>query len=77
MLHGGQSLRVFKQWCHDPKNMILMPGWGSFCNWFSTSNFRYCVAGTVGAKVINGMKKVDIEGKTVSNYLFEVSNNLS
>ncbi|CAJ0930060.1 unnamed protein product, partial [Mesorhabditis belari] len=50
MLHGGQSLRVFKQWCHDPKNMIIMPG--------------YCVAGTLGAKVINGMKKVDIEGKT-------------
>ena len=47
MLHGGQSLRVFKKWCTDPKNMIIMPG--------------YCVAGTVGAKVINGMKKIEIE----------------
>uniref|UniRef100_A0A914CDW6 Integrator complex subunit 11 n=1 Tax=Acrobeloides nanus TaxID=290746 RepID=A0A914CDW6_9BILA len=47
MLHGGQSLRVFKKWCTDPKNMIIMPG--------------YCVAGTVGAKVINGMKKIEID----------------
>ncbi|CAJ0577099.1 unnamed protein product, partial [Mesorhabditis spiculigera] len=49
MLHGGQSLRVFKQWCDNPKNMIIMPG--------------YCVAGTVGAKVIGGVKKIEIEGR--------------
>ncbi|KAK6020142.1 hypothetical protein OSTOST_14210, partial [Ostertagia ostertagi] len=49
MLHGGQSLKVFRKWCHDPRNMIIMPG--------------YCVAGTVGAKVISGMKKIEIEGK--------------
>ncbi|KJH44442.1 NC domain protein [Dictyocaulus viviparus] len=49
MLHGGQSLKVFRKWCHDPKNLIIMPG--------------YCVAGTVGAKVISGMKKIEIEGK--------------
>ncbi|KAI1707173.1 beta-Casp domain-containing protein [Ditylenchus destructor] len=50
MLHGGQSLRVFKKWCGDEKNMIIMPG--------------YCVAGTIGAKVINGAKKVEIEGRS-------------
>ncbi|VDO79041.1 unnamed protein product [Heligmosomoides polygyrus] len=49
MLHGGQSLKVFRKWCHDPRNLIIMPG--------------YCVAGTVGAKVISGMKKIEIEGK--------------
>ncbi|PAV66533.1 hypothetical protein WR25_22543 [Diploscapter pachys] len=49
MLHGGQSLKVFRKWCSDSKNMIIMPG--------------YCVAGTVGAKVINGQKKIEIEGK--------------
>ncbi|CAL2031369.1 hypothetical protein CAEBREN_05882 [Caenorhabditis brenneri] len=49
MLHGGQSLKVFKKWCSDPINMIIMPG--------------YCVAGTVGAKVINGEKRIEIDGK--------------
>uniref|UniRef100_A0A183TYC5 Integrator complex subunit 11 n=2 Tax=Toxocara canis TaxID=6265 RepID=A0A183TYC5_TOXCA len=49
MLHGGQSLRVFKRWCSDEKNMVIMPG--------------FCVAGTVGAKVIAGAKKIEIEGK--------------
>ncbi|CAB3404409.1 unnamed protein product [Caenorhabditis bovis] len=49
MLHGGQSLKVFKKWCGDPRNMIIMPG--------------YCVAGTVGARVINGEKRIEIEGK--------------
>lgn len=48
MLHGGQSLRVFKRWAPDENNMIIMPG--------------YCVAGTVGHKVINGAKKIDGEG---------------
>ncbi|KAI3413813.1 hypothetical protein GPALN_011294 [Globodera pallida] len=50
MLHGGQSLKVFKKWCGDERNSIIMPG--------------YCAPGTVGAKVINGAKKVDIDGKS-------------
>ncbi|CAD5216898.1 unnamed protein product [Bursaphelenchus xylophilus] len=49
MLHGGQSLRIFKKWCGDEKNLIIMPG--------------YCTAGTVGAKVIAGAKKVMIDQK--------------
>lgn len=53
MLHGGQSLKVFKKWCSSERNMIIMPG--------------YCVAGTVGAKVINGMKKIDMDGRAVRN----------
>lgn len=51
MLHGGQSLRVFKKWCGEERNMIIMPG--------------YCVAGTIGAKVINGVKKIEIDGRNV------------
>ncbi|KAJ3258297.1 Integrator complex subunit 11 [Boothiomyces macroporosus] len=47
MLHAGTSLTVFTKWCHDPNNMIIMPG--------------YCVAGTVGAKVLAGEKKIDID----------------
>ncbi|KAL3997799.1 Integrator complex subunit 11 [Acanthocheilonema viteae] len=49
MLHGGQSLRVFTKWCSDEKNLIIMPG--------------FCVANTVGAKVISGMKKIEIAGR--------------
>ncbi|TKR67003.1 hypothetical protein L596_023220 [Steinernema carpocapsae] len=49
MLHGGLSLKIFKKWCGNHQNMIIMPG--------------YCVPGTIGAKVINGDKKVEIEGK--------------
>lgn len=51
MLHGGQSLKIFKKWCGDEKNMIIMPG--------------YCSPGTVGAKVINGAKQVEMDGRMV------------
>jgi len=50
MLHGGQSLKIFKKWCGDEKNMIIMPG--------------YCSPGTVGAKVISGAKQVEIDGRS-------------
>ena len=44
MLHSGVSLDVFKRWAHDPRNMIILPG--------------YCVPGTVGARVLSGEKRV-------------------
>ncbi|KAJ3096550.1 Integrator complex subunit 11 [Phlyctochytrium planicorne] len=47
MLHSGLSLDVFKKWCGDPKNMIILPG--------------YCVPGTVGAKVLAGEKLIEFE----------------
>ncbi|KAJ1984605.1 Integrator complex subunit 11 [Dimargaris cristalligena] len=47
MLHIGTSLEVFKKWAHDRKNMVIMPG--------------YCVAGTVGAKVLAGQKVIDLD----------------
>ncbi|KAK3246859.1 Integrator complex subunit 11 [Cymbomonas tetramitiformis] len=40
MLHAGMSLEVFKSWGSGEKNMVILPG--------------YCVAGTVGAKLIAG-----------------------
>ena len=40
----GTSLDVFKKWAGDERNMVIMPG--------------YCVAGTVGAKVLAGQKQV-------------------
>ena len=46
MLHAGLSLQVFAKWAPDPRNMVIMPG--------------YCVAGTMGAKVIAGHRKVDV-----------------
>ncbi|KAJ2792181.1 Integrator complex subunit 11 [Coemansia linderi] len=47
MLHIGMSLEVFRKWAPDERNMLIMPG--------------YCVAGTVGAKVLSGMKVVEID----------------
>eukprot|EP00053_Salpingoeca_punica_P011156 m.99812 g.99812 ORF g.99812 m.99812 type:complete len:609 (-) comp15603_c0_seq1:155-1981(-) len=50
MLHAGLSLHVFKKWAPDPKNMVILPG--------------YCVAGTVGAKVLAGKKVIEIDKNT-------------
>jgi len=47
MLHAGQSLQIFKKWCTDEKNMIIMPG--------------YCVAGTIGHKILNGEKRLELD----------------
>jgi hypothetical protein len=47
MLHAGTSLEVFRHWCHDERNMVILPG--------------YCVAGTVGAKILAGERNVQID----------------
>ncbi|XP_071500936.1 integrator complex subunit 11-like [Diadema antillarum] len=49
MLHSGLSLQIFKQWASGEKNMVIMPG--------------YCVAGTVGHKVLSGQKKIEMENR--------------
>merc|ERR1719320_1428580 len=49
MLHGGLSLQIFGEWCGSEQNMIIMPG--------------YCVAGTVGHKILNGTRTLDRPGK--------------
>ena len=47
MLHSGTSLELFKKWCADPRNMLIIPG--------------YCVAGTVGGKVLAGQKTIEVQ----------------
>lgn len=42
MLHGGISMEIFKEWCHEPKNRIIIPG--------------YCIKGTLGNIVLSGAK---------------------
>lgn len=49
MLHAGLSLQVFKKWAPHEQNMVIMPG--------------YCVAGTVGHKILNGVKRLEMENK--------------
>ena len=51
MLHGGMSLQIFKKWCTNENNVIIMPG--------------YCVAGTVGWKILNGQRKLEFENKQI------------
>lgn len=51
MLHGGLSLGTFKDWAPDPKNAIIIPG--------------YCMAGTVGNRVLMGEKLIKIDNKDV------------
>lgn len=48
MLHSGMSLKVFKEWCENEKNLVIIPG--------------YCVKGTIGDKVLNGEKQIEILG---------------
>ncbi|KAJ1982729.1 hypothetical protein H4R34_001604 [Dimargaris verticillata] len=60
MLHIGTSLEVFKKWCHDRKNMVIMPG--------------YCVAGTVGAKVLAGQKVIDLDNFNTIHVNLQVKN---
>lgn len=51
MLHAGLSLQIFKKWAPNENNMVIMPG--------------YCVAGTIGHKILGGAKKVELENKQV------------
>ncbi|CAG8444649.1 4851_t:CDS:2 [Funneliformis mosseae] len=60
MLHIGTSLEVFKKWAPHPENMVIMPG--------------YCVAGTVGAKVLNGDKEIYIDAYNKITVNIQVKN---
>ncbi|XP_047738906.1 integrator complex subunit 11 [Hyalella azteca] len=51
MLHAGLSLAVFKKWAPQEQNMVIMPG--------------YCVQGTVGHKILNGAKVVEIDKQNI------------
>ena len=42
-------MQVFKEWVHDERNLLIIPG--------------YCVAGTLGNKLLSGTKSINIDGK--------------
>eukprot|EP00835_Amoeboradix_gromovi_P002338 NODE_131_length_18300_cov_0.442668.p1 type:complete len:643 gc:universal NODE_131_length_18300_cov_0.442668:11058-12986(+) len=44
MLASGFSSRLFERWAHDPRNLLILPG--------------YCVNGTIGWFLLNGERKV-------------------
>lgn len=58
MLHAGQSLQIFKKWAGNEKNMVIMPG--------------YCVQGTVGHKILNGQRKLEMEGRATLEVRLQV-----
>ena len=58
MLHAGLSLTIFRRWCSDENNMIIMPG--------------YCVAGTVGHKILNGTKRLEFDKGVVTEVKMSV-----
>lgn len=60
MLNAGTSLQVFSAWAPNPKNMVIMPG--------------YCVAGTVGAKVLLGQKVIEVDKFTKVQVNLQVKN---
>lgn len=49
MLHAGLSLHIFKKWAPFENNMVIMPG--------------FCVVGTVGHKILSGVKKIEFENR--------------
>ena len=51
MLHGGFSLNMFKKIAPEAKNCIIIPG--------------YCSPGTVGNRILNGEKKIEIDGENI------------
>ncbi len=51
MLHGGMSLHIFKKWASGENNMLIMPG--------------YCVQGTVGSRVLQGVKRLEFDKQVV------------
>jgi integrator complex subunit 11 len=51
MLHGGFSLNMFKKIAPDAKNCVIIPG--------------YCSPGTVGNRILNGEKKIEIDGEKI------------
>uniref|UniRef100_A0A8C9GQN2 Integrator complex subunit 11 n=1 Tax=Piliocolobus tephrosceles TaxID=591936 RepID=A0A8C9GQN2_9PRIM len=53
MISSGLSLRVFKAWAPDARNLIVIPG--------------YCVQGTIGNKLIMGEKQIKMDEKTIIN----------
>ena len=49
MIHAGSSLTLFADWCGDPKNTVIIPG--------------YCMKNTIGGQIIRGAKRVTIHNR--------------
>ena len=47
MLKGGKSLQLFKLWCGDQRNLVILPG--------------YCSAGTVGFQLLRGARRIRLD----------------
>lgn len=84
MLHAGQSLQIFKKWAGNEKNMVRCTG-GRRNKWkrrqeshqlvlpFQVIMPGYCVQGTIGHKILNGQRKLEMEGRaTVRWFSFSI-----
>ena len=73
MLHAGYSLHLFKKWAPDEKNMVclfVLPLiFISLHNSIHISNQiiipGYCVANTVGSKLLLGQRRFLFDGKEI------------
>lgn len=54
------SLEIFKKWCGDEKNLLIIPG--------------FCVSGTVGAKVLSGQRRLEMEDGRILEVKMQVKN---
>lgn len=72
MLHAGQSLQIFKKWAGNEKNMVSSGGGDQVGRWPSQQKHfwffqvimpGYCVQGTIGHKILNGQRKLEMEGR--------------
>lgn len=60
MLHSGMSLEVFKRWATDARNTLIIPG--------------FCVPGTLGARLLAGQRRFEIDRNTRLEVQMHVEN---
>lgn len=49
MIHAGSSLALFKDWCGNPNNTVIIPG--------------FCMRSTIGGQILRGAREVSIYGR--------------
>lgn len=54
------SLEIFKKWCGDERNLLIIPG--------------FCVSGTVGARVLSGQRRLEMEDGRILEVKMQVKN---
>ncbi|ORD95112.1 Cleavage and polyadenylation specificity factor subunit [Enterospora canceri] len=59
MLHSGSSLAIFRSLCGDKRNSVILPG--------------FCSRGTVGEKIMNGLRRIEV-GRNVLDVNLNVHN---